>query len=132
MDRNRVRDKLSGRPRKWQERRFREYRSRQPHERDGRIDLSDIPEIKDLPSDACGQANIAPARKAFWTRNPFGVALGIVSGDMQRRSIFGVAMWFNDDFNILIERYEETHEALHGKLPKLSAQHLGDIGLFDA
>jgi len=41
----------------------------------------------------------------------------IVSGDMQRRSFFIVAMWFTDDFNILIECHGETHEALQGKLP---------------
>jgi len=51
---------------------------------------------------------------------------------MQRRSILSVATRSNDDFNILIERHQETQEALHGKLPKLAAQHLGDIGLSDA
>jgi hypothetical protein len=36
------------------------------------------------------------------------------------------------DFNILIECHEKAKKALHGKLPELSAQHLGDIGLADA
>jgi len=39
---------------------------------------------------------------------------------------------FYDDFNILVERHEEAQKALDGKLPELTAEHLGDIGLFDA
>jgi len=34
--------------------------------------------------------------------------------------------------DILTALGEETQEAFHGKLPKLAAQHFGDIGLFDA
>ncbi len=51
---------------------------------------------------------------------------------MQRWSVPGVTMRLYDDFNILIESDQEVQKALYGKLPKLTAQHLGDIGLFDA
>ena len=36
------------------------------------------------------------------------------------------------DFNILIERHEKAQQALHGKLPELATQHLGDIRLADS
>jgi hypothetical protein len=38
----------------------------------------------------------------------------------------------DDDLYILIERHEKTQKAFDGEMPKLSAQHLGYIGLADA
>jgi hypothetical protein len=36
------------------------------------------------------------------------------------------------DPHILIERHQEAEQAFHGKLPELTAQHLGNIGLPDS
>ena len=38
----------------------------------------------------------------------------------------------NDNGHILVERYQEAQQAFHGKLPELTAQHLGNIGLADS
>lgn len=54
------------------------------------------------------------------------------SKHMRRRSDVPVTMRSYDDFNILVERHEEAQKALDRKLPEVAAQHLGDIGLFDA
>jgi hypothetical protein len=51
---------------------------------------------------------------------------------MQRRSVVPVAMGFHHDFDVLIERDEEEHQALDRKLPEFAPEHLGDIGLADA
>src|ERR1035437_6642763 len=51
---------------------------------------------------------------------------------MQGWRILRITMRFYQDFNILIERHEKAQKALHGKLPELAAQHLGDVGLADA
>src|SRR5271165_4922372 len=40
-------------------------------------------------------------------------------------------MWFYDDFHVVIESHEESHQAFDGELPKFPAKHLGDIRLFD-
>src|ERR1700728_2327484 len=51
---------------------------------------------------------------------------------MQCWSRTPTAVRLYDNLNVLIERNEETQQALYGKLPELPAQHLGDIGLPDA
>jgi hypothetical protein len=51
---------------------------------------------------------------------------------MQGWRILRIAMRLYQDLNILIERHEKTQKALDGKLPKLAAQHLGDIRLADS
>jgi len=51
---------------------------------------------------------------------------------MQGWRIFRITVRFYRDFNILIECHEKAQQALHGKLPEFTAQHLGDIGLADA
>ena len=51
---------------------------------------------------------------------------------MQGRSVASVLVRLDYDLHILIERHEETQEALNGKLPELTAQHLRYIGLADA
>jgi len=38
----------------------------------------------------------------------------------------------DDDFNILIERHEETQKTLNGKLMEFAAQHFGNVGLADS
>src|ERR1017187_5300905 len=50
---------------------------------------------------------------------------------MQGRSVAPV-MRLDDDLHILIERHEKAQQALNGKLPELTAQHLGYVGLADA
>ena len=51
---------------------------------------------------------------------------------MQGWRMFRITVRFYHDFNILIEGHEKAQQPLHGKLPELAAQHLGDIGLADA
>ena len=46
--------------------------------------------------------------------------------------MFPVAMWFDNDLDILPKRYKETQQTFDRKLPKLPAQHFGDIGLANA
>jgi hypothetical protein len=41
-------------------------------------------------------------------------------------------MRFYYDFHILVERHKEPQQTLNRKLPKLAAQHLGNVGLLDA
>jgi hypothetical protein len=54
------------------------------------------------------------------------------SEDLQGGSVFPIVMWLYHDLYILIERYEEAQKALNGKLPELTSQHLGNVGLADA
>ena len=51
---------------------------------------------------------------------------------MQGWSVVSVTMRLYHDLHILIEGDEEAQKALNGKLPELTAQHLGYIGLADA
>jgi hypothetical protein len=51
---------------------------------------------------------------------------------MQRGSDVSAPVRLHHDLNILIERHQETQKALNRKLPEFTAQHLGDVGLFDA
>lgn len=51
---------------------------------------------------------------------------------MQRWLVLPATVRRNHDFNVLIERHEEAQQALNGKLPEVTAQDLGDIGLADA
>ena len=43
-----------------------------------------------------------------------------------------VAVRFHNDLNILTKYDEEAQQAFDRELPKVSAQHLGHIGLADA
>src|SRR6267378_691925 len=54
------------------------------------------------------------------------------SENIQGWRVLRIAMRLHQDFNILIERHEKAQQALHGKLPELATQHLGDIRLADS
>src|SRR5271165_141573 len=54
------------------------------------------------------------------------------SEDLQRGDVVSVTVRLDDDLHILIESHEEPQKALNGKLPELTAQHLGYIWLTDA
>ena len=51
---------------------------------------------------------------------------------MKGGCVFPVAVWFDNDLDILPKRHKETQQAFDRKLPKLPAQHFGDIGLANA
>jgi hypothetical protein len=50
---------------------------------------------------------------------------------MQSGSIVSAPMRLDDDLDVVIECDQKAKQALHGKLPELSPQHLGYIGLPD-
>src|SRR5262245_24570791 len=51
---------------------------------------------------------------------------------MQSRGVVSSTMGLHDNLYILVECYQETHEALHGELAEFPAQHLGHVWLTDA
>jgi hypothetical protein len=51
---------------------------------------------------------------------------------VQRRSVVCVAVWPNDDFNVLIESYEESQKPFNRKLPELAPEHFGYVRLANA
>jgi hypothetical protein len=64
--------------------------------------------------------------------HPSSNHLGAVSGDAKRCSLPGAGMGLHDDLDVLSQRDEKAQEPLHGKLPEVAMQELGDIGLLHA
>ena len=106
----------------------------------GACDVSRVPQKKYLP-----RRSLASAAKAGTESKPLIAAVNrcatqkqgvtgalLHSKHMQGWRVLRITMRFYQDFNVLIECHEKAKKALHGKLPELSAQHLGDIGLADA
>ena len=76
--------------------------------------------IKGKPGEADGIGPPASAPSAACSEN------------LQRRGVVSATVRFHDDLHVLVERYQEAQKAFHGKLPELTAQHLGNIGLPDS
>jgi hypothetical protein len=71
-------------------------------------------------------------RKSVPNRGNYALAVLFVSGDMQGCGVVCSAVRLDNNLDILIECHQKAQQTFDRKLPEFAAEHLGDIGLFDA